>query len=301
MSDTSPIAVVTSASGLQGGSIIRRLVEAGYLVRGLTRNKAQIAQIKALGALPVVVDFTDLTRLVQVCDQAEVVVFTAPIDHRPAVREQLAEKVAKAAQQAQVNRIVFNSAADIFEDYARPVSQVLKALRGRLQASDISVVTLQPTVYMDNLAAPWMAPSIVNEGVFAYPIEPNWPISWISHRTLADFVLAAARYEGVDHQMFRIGGDEALTADAIASILSTSLGRSVRHIPIALSDFATGLNQVYGAPTGDDISDFYRYLENHPRALVRDGSAAKVLGVTPESFSEWADRQNWAQLGHASK
>lgn len=301
MSDTSPIAVVTSASGLQGGSIVRRLAEAGYQVRGLTRNKAQSAQIKATGALPVVVDFTDLTYLVQAFDQAEVVVFTSPIDHRPDVREQLAEEVAKAAEQAQVNRIVFNSAADIFEDYARPVSQVLKGLRDRLQASNVSVVTLQPTVYMDNLAAPWMAPSIINEGVFAYPIEPNWPISWISHRTLADFVVAAARYERADNHVFPIGGAEALTADAIASILSATLGRSVRHIPIALSDFATGLNQAYGAPTGDDISDYYRYLETHPYALVRDGSAAKMLEVTPELFSEWATRQNWAQLGHASK
>lgn len=301
MSDTRPIAVVTSASGLQGISVVRRLAEAGYQVRGLTRNKAQSTQIEAASGLPIVVDFTDLSGLVQSFDQAEVVVFTSPIDHRPGAREQLVEKVAQAAEQAQVNRIVFNSAADIFEDYARPVSQVLKALRSRLQTSNVSVVTIQPTVYMDNLAAPWVAPSIVNEGVFAYPIESDWPISWISHRTLADFVLAAARYQVENDRVFLIGGAEALTAEAITSILSTTLGRSVRHVPMALSDFATGLNQAYGTPTGDDISDFYRYLETHPRVLVRDGSAAKILGVTPESFSEWAARQNWAQLGHASQ
>ncbi|MGB3137688.1 MAG: NAD(P)H-binding protein [Nodosilinea sp.] len=291
---------MTSASGLQGSSIAQRLSEAGYRVRGLTRNAAQRSQIEATGAQPIVVDFTDLTSLVQAFKQAEAVVFTAPIDHRSGVREQLSAQIAEAVEKAQVNRIVFNSAADIFEDYDRPTSQVLRAMRDRLCSSNASVITLQPTVYMNNLTAPWAAPAIVNEGVFAYPIESNWLISWISHQTLADFALAAVRYETAGNHHFLIGGPEPLTADTISTILSDTLGKSIRHVPIDRSDFAAGLNQAYGAPAGDDIADFYRYLENHSQALVRDGSAATALGVTPESFLDWATRQDWTQLGQMS-
>lgn len=300
MSNTSPIAIVTSASGIQGRSIVRRLTEAGDRVRGLTRTQTHCPQIEATGARAIVVDMTDLTSLVRAFDRAEVVVFTTPFAHSLRTGEQLAAQVAKAAAQAQVKRIVFNCAATIFKDYARPVSQVLKAMRDRLHASDVSVITLQPTIYMDNLAAPWAASAIVNEGIFAYPIESNWSISWISHRTLADFVLAAARYQAAGNREFLIGGAEPVTADDISTILSETLGRPVRPIRVSLTDFASGLNRAYGAPTGDDLADFYRYLEAHPQALVRDGSAAATLGVTPELFSAWATRQDWAKLGHTS-
>ncbi|MGF1675265.1 MAG: SDR family oxidoreductase [Rivularia sp. (in: cyanobacteria)] len=67
-------------------------------------------------------------------------------------------------------------------------------------------------------------------------------------------------------------------ADDISTILSETLGRPVRPIRVSLTDFASGLNQAYGAPTGDDLADFYRYLEAHPQALVRDSSAAATLG-----------------------
>ncbi|MEO0834587.1 MAG: NmrA family NAD(P)-binding protein [Cyanobacteria bacterium J06642_3] len=300
MSNTSATAVVTSASGIQGGSIVRRLTEAGYEVRGLTRTATHSPQIEAMGAQAVVVDLTDLTSLAQAFDSAEFVVFTTPFAHSLRTGEKLAAQVAKAAEQAQVKRIIFNCAAEVFENHTRPVSQILKAMRDRLNNSSVSVITLQPTIYMDNLAAPWVAPEIVNDGIFAYLIELNCPISWISHRTLADFVIAAARYESAGDHEFLIGGAEALTANDISHILSETLGRPVRPVRIALDEFASGLNQAYGSPTGDDLADFYRYLEAYPQALVRDGSAASTLGVTPELFSDWATRQDWGKLGRTS-
>lgn len=301
MSNSSAIAVVTSASGVQGSNIVRRLTEAGYEVRGLTRTAIHSPQIiEDAGGQPVVVDLTNLTSLTQAFDSAELVVFTSPFAHSLRTGEDLAAQVAKAAAQAQVTRIIFNCAGEFFEDYARPVSQILKGMRDRLNTSGVSVITLRPTVYMDNLVAPWAAPAIVNEGIFAYPIESNWSISWISHRTLADFVLAAAHYESAGNHEFLIGGAKALTADEISTILSETIGKPVRFMRIALEDFANGLNQAYGAPTGDDLADFYRYLEAHPQALVRDGSAASTLGVTPELFSDWATRQDWAKLGRTS-
>ncbi|MEM8778059.1 MAG: NmrA family NAD(P)-binding protein [Cyanobacteria bacterium P01_G01_bin.49] len=300
MSNTSGIAVVTSASGVQGRSIVQRLTEAGYEVRGLTRTKKHSPQIEAVGGQPVVVDLSDVTSLAQAFDSAELVVFITPFAHSLRAGEELAVQVAKAAAQAQVKRIIFNCAGEFFEDYDRPVSQILKAMRDRLNTGSVSVITLRPTVYMDNLVAPWAAPAIVNDGIFAYPIESNWSISWISHHTLADFILAAARYQATGNHEFLIGGAEALTADEMSTILSETIGRPVRFVHIALEDFASGLNQAYGVPTGDDLADFYRYLEGHPQALVRDGSAASTLGVTPELFSDWARRQDWAKLGRTS-
>ena len=88
-----------------------------------------------MNAKPAVVDFADSASLVHAFEQADCVIFTSPIDYRPGIREHLADQIAKAAKQAQVKRIVFNSAGAIFEGYDRPVAQVLKAVQERLRAA----------------------------------------------------------------------------------------------------------------------------------------------------------------------
>jgi len=76
--------------------------------------------------------------------------------------------------------------------------------------SDLPLITLEPTVYMDNLLAPWSLPAVVS-GTFAYQAPAEASVAWISHRTLAQAVLAAATAPLVG-QSLRIGGPADLVA-----------------------------------------------------------------------------------------
>lgn len=154
-------------------------------------------------------------------------------------------------------------------------------------------LTIQPTVYFDNLLQPWATEAVSQGGVLPYPMPEAAPVSWISHRSLADFVFAAATRPGLEGQVFDVGGPEAVTGLEVAALLGRRLGRPVTYVYMRPDEFAVALNAVFGPPVGDDIADLYRRMAETPDVMKRDPAGWADLGVTPESAEAWIARQAW--------
>ena len=280
--------VVTSATGAQGRAIAEGFAAAGHAVTGLTRRATDDAAPFRWRTAEI-----DANALAGAFAGADVVVLTSPIDHRPGAREALAEAVVKGAERAGVSRIVFNAAAAVFEDYDRPVSVDLRRVRDIVLSGPVPAVALQPTVYFDNLRQPWAAASIREAGVLAYPMPPDAPVSWISHKSLADFAVAAATGPGLAGRVFDIGGPVAITGPELTDIVGRHVGRPVRYEWTRADDFAVALNQVFGPPVGDDIADLYRVMETDRTVMRRDPVGWADLKVVPETAEAWAARPMW--------
>lgn len=290
MSDI-PIAAVIGVGGQQNGTIASVLAAKGLRVRGIGRSPGVPAGRGFLHEYRTA-DPADRARLAEALAGARIVVFTSPIDHRPGVRERLAENVVEAAARASVDRIVFNAAAPVFDDRTHPVAKVLGALSEAILEGPVPANVLQPTSYMDNLLAPWALPGIVGAGVLAYPAPAEARVSYISHGSLGAFVHAAATTPAVG-RTFKIGGPEALTGGQLADALAAVIGRPVEYRRIPPPALAEGLNAAYGAPVGDDIAALYATMETQPDAMRRDPADWTILDVVPETFRTWANRQNW--------
>jgi NAD(P)H dehydrogenase (quinone) len=281
--------VVTGAAGDQASAISRQLVLAGFQVVGITRSAARAERIQQVGAQPVVASNEELAA---VFSGADAVVYTSSTDYRPGVREAQAAAIVTAVRTAKVPHIVYNAAADADERLTRRVAQVLRDQKHVLEASGAAVTTLYPTVYMDNLGQPWCLDAI-RGGALPYPVNFTTRMSWISHRALGDFVVAAIRqFEGAS-RTFRIGGPEALTLPQVADLVGQRVGHAVAPVSVPVPDFAASLNQAFGAPAGDDIGDFYQFVANHPDAVVRTPQQWAPLAVEPESLTGWLARQDW--------
>jgi NAD(P)H dehydrogenase (quinone) len=285
-------AVVNAVGGAQNLAIAGRLAAAGLTVRGLSRGVRPVA-------LPAAVDFlaVDPTRaddLARAYAGADVVVLTVPIDHRPGAREGVVEAALTAAARAGVRRFVLNTAAPVFDDRTHPVARVLGALQDRVLGGPVPGVVLRPTVYMDNFVAPWSLPAIVNDGVFAYPASPDLPISFVSHRSLGDFVAAVATHDGATGRAFDIGGPVAITGAEVAATIGRAIGRTVGYVQIPLEGFAAGMNGAFGVPAGDDIAALYAHMEANRTVAVRDPAGWRDLAVEPETLADWAARQRWS-------
>ncbi|MCA7903600.1 NAD-dependent epimerase/dehydratase family protein [Burkholderia cepacia] len=76
---------VTGASGYIGGSVAARLVSAGHVVTGLTRDGDNAAKLAAAGIMPVVGTLDDSALLQAFARDADCVVNAASSDHRKAV------------------------------------------------------------------------------------------------------------------------------------------------------------------------------------------------------------------------
>jgi uncharacterized protein YbjT (DUF2867 family) len=271
-----PNVILTGLGGIQQTAIAQAFTAAGWTVGGTSRTApgAHRANLETGEGLAAAFEGADL------------VVFTLPQDHRPGRTLAIAEAIAKAAQG--VPRLILNVASRI-EPSDLAVFANARAIRDTL--SDLPLVTLEPTVYMDNLLAPWSLPGILS-GTFAYPAPADAAVAWISHQTLAQAVLAAATAP-VLGESIRIGGPEALTGPKIAGLLSERLGRPVAFAPIPLDAFAAGLNASFGPPAGDRIAELYAHLAAHPTSMADGTDGLARLGVTGESFADFIARSRW--------
>jgi NAD(P)H dehydrogenase (quinone) len=277
--------LITGINGQQNTAIAKAYLASGAKVRGLSR--AQASQLDEVQSF--IGDPTSGQGMTQALENVDVVVFTSPLDYRDGIREALLDGLLTSAKAAGVKRIIFNPASSVLQSDHK-VFKVLAHLKDRVLSSSLESVVIEPTVYMDNLLAPWSLPAIVNDGVFAYPIRPDIAVSWLSHKSLAEAMLAAST--APSGRVYRIGA-QAVTGPQIAELLSKSVGRHVMFAPIPLDDFAAGLNASFGPPTGDDIAALYRHLDSHPHVMIRDDVDAKALGIKPESFADFIDRQDW--------
>jgi uncharacterized protein YbjT (DUF2867 family) len=282
MPPASPVVAIPAASGAQSRAIAAAFEGAGWTVRGTRRDPA--------AAFPA--DLETGEGLARAFEGADAVVLTLPQDHRAGAQERIAEAVAREAARAGAARIVFNVAGRIAEGSDAEIFRSLRAARAAVTEGDVPSVVLQPTVYMDNLLAPWSLPAIAG-GTLAYPANPAARVAWISHATLAEAVVAAATRDVVGEDV-AIGGPEAMAGPDLAAALAAHLGRPVAYAPIPLDAFAAGLDAAMGAPAGDRIAELYAHLADHPEAMADGAAGLARLGVTPEPFAAFVARSRWS-------
>jgi uncharacterized protein YbjT (DUF2867 family) len=280
---------ILAVTGAQQSAIAARFADAGWQVRGTSRKAPSTAHGEGVIADPDTGEGLDAALA-----GADVAVLTLPQDHRAGAMPRIAGNVAEAAASAGVGRLVLNMAGTIDEKGDGLLFTDMRAAGDAVRAGGAPFVVLQPTVFMDNLLAPWSLPGIAEHGVLAYPAPEAARISWLSHRSLADVVFAAATHPDAAGRDFRIGGAEALAGEALCAQLARHLGRPIRYQRIPLDGFAAGLDQAFGPPAGQRIASLYARLETEPDALAVDPAAWSFFGVTPETFAAFAARSNWA-------
>lgn len=158
------------------------------------------------------------------------------LDHNPNAMLTFVDTWVAAARDGGIGRIVFNVGGTPGPEDAHPFFAELRTMEKRVAESGIPYVILRPTVYLDNLAAPWAAEGLA-AGTIAYPAAANAEVSWMSHQTLGAWVAAVADGKA-DGETLAIGGPEPLTGDALAHELSAGLGRNLSYQSIPPAGFA---------------------------------------------------------------
>lgn len=261
-------AFIPAISGHQSGAIAEALRNAGWEVSGSSRTDQRDPRDAAAGA--------------------EVLVLTIPQDHRPGAMTGFIDYWVEAAQSRSIGRIVLNLGGTPGPAEEHPFFADLHAARDRVAQSGLPFVVLQPTVYLDNLAAPWARDALA-AGTIAYPAAAHAPVSWLSHRTLGAWVAAVASGRA-DGQTLAIGGPEGLTGADLAREIGHGIGKALQYVPVAPSDFAHAIDAALGKPAGDRLAAIYERHAREPDSMKVDPALARDLGVELENAASFAAR-----------
>ena len=277
---TSRYVVVHGAGGTQGAAIVRRLRAAGHRIRAVGRNP----RVDADPAVePVRADLLDLESLVAAYTGAAAVVVQLPLDFTDdAVHK--AGTVLAALEKAAVPRAVFNTAAGL--PPSEPVGFPFVDARVRLSTGLARAVGMAAVVgpagpYLENLAAPWSRPLVLERGEVRYPLPAGAPVPWTAADDLGDAV-AGLVGAAAPPAATVVAGPVAVTGPELAEQLAAGIGRPVRWHTIEADDYERMLLPHLGAATAAGVAAAYRHPAPPPGpALVTPGS----IGI-----GDWASR-----------
>lgn len=229
--------LVAGASGLLGGLAARKLLQRGFAVRSLTRNRGRLADLARAGAEVVQGDLLAPDSLARACEGVDQVFSTANsfmgsgassptrVDV-PAYRN-LLEACRRAGG---VRRLVHTSAYGIAPDSSVDYFRVKAAIDQLIQASDLPWVLLRPAAFLDVWISMPLADARAGRPVRLFG-DGRRVANYIAAEDVAEFAVRVLERPEVVREAIDLGGPSTLSQNGLVDLIERSLGRTVprRH------------------------------------------------------------------------
>jgi uncharacterized protein YbjT (DUF2867 family) len=286
-SNAGRVILVSGATGQQGGSVARNLLERGFAVRALTRDteKAAARELADLGAEVVSGDLEDSASIERVLDGVYGV-FSVQQFWEVGVEGEVRQGIllADAAKEAGVEHFVYSSVGSAHRDTGIPHFDSKWDVEEHVRASGVPYTVLRPVFFMQN----WeMMREPVLGGTLPQPLDPDKPFQMIDAEDIG--VFAATAFEDPETWIGRevdIAGDE-LTMPEIAGTFSRVIGRDVDYFQVPWDGFEEQM--------GEEYTVMYRWFNDY-------GYEANIAALRDEypglaSFEQYLRGHGWENAG----
>lgn len=278
--------LVIGATGTIGRSVFEQLVDHGVPARAFVRDTDKARRV--LGPLAEVArgDLSEPETIEAAMAGAQKVFLVSP--HGPGQEERESNAVEAAVRVGTVEHIVKISGGD----YIGPDSDIEPGfphwnVERKIEEAGIPYTFLRPNFFMQNTLR-LLAPKVASSGTFTLPLG-DAHISMVDTRDIAAVGVAALTGKGHEEKTYVLTGQEALSFDEVAHILSGLLGRKVTYTAIPLESFVA-TSREKGLP--DWMIHHYEELLGKvfapgKAAYVTD-TVAEVTGGEPVRFEQFA-------------
>ncbi len=281
--------LVIGATGLQGGSVARQLLEKGHRVRALTRNadSSSAKQIESLGAELAIGDTEDRESVIRAAVGVDAVyAMTSFFQDGLEAEVRQGRTIADAIKDADVEHFVYASVGSADQSTAIPHFDSKYEIEKHIKLLGIPHTIVAPVSFSDNLMSQWMLPELT-QGRIALPIPPDRPIQQISVQDISSFV--ALVLENPDRFLGKridIASDE-LTGRQEVEILSTVSGRQIEYVQVPIVD-AYKMNS--------DVAKMYEWFDTVGYSADIETLRRDYPETGWHTFEEWAQAQDWSTL-----
>jgi len=277
--------LVTGATGLTGGELVRRLSAKGVPVRALVRNTAKAEALSHLPHVEIVEG--DMSRPetlsgpLQGVDRAMLISSSAPD------MLEVQSNFIDAAKKAGVKHVVKLSGIIAELDSPFRFARMHAEIERRLEASGMAFTQLRAGEFFSAYFR--QVRSIVAKGALFLPME-DAKIASIDIGDIAEVAATVLTSSGHEGKIYLLTGPEALSMAEVAEKLSIATGKPIQYINVAPEE-AKSANLAVGMPPYLVDALFELFAER------RKGKEAHVSAVIPTifgwqatSFDEFAAR-----------
>jgi len=298
--------LVLGASGDQGLPLLDALQAAGFETTAGVRRGDALKETRHAGLATAHADILDEESLVRAFDGRDALAMHLPFEFDRARAAGFGARIGAAARRAGLRKIVFNTSCFVAnEDLGLSAHDGRRDIERSIEASGADYVVIRPVVFMDNMIRVWSKPSIVNNGVFAYPAKDTLKINWICLEDVAAYMASALGRDELRAEKILVGGPEALVGAEVAERLSAAAGRTIRFQSLTPDEFASKMSLLVTgspdvAPHGiyDRMAQFYRWYNGQPTSPLSLDLAPVLakLPIAPTPLLAWARRQDWSRV-----
>ncbi len=277
--------LVTGATGLNGGALVRRLSARGVPVRALVRSATRAEALSSLPnvevvegdmarpeTLPAALRGVDRAMLISSSDPAMLEVQSNFID---------------AAAKAGVKHVVKLSGIMPEIDSPFRFARMHGEIERKLERSGMAFTHLRAGEFMHAYFR--QVPAIVAQGAFFLPME-DAKIASIDVGDIADVAAEALTAPGHEGKIYPLTGPDALSMEEVAEKLSSATGKPIRYVNVAPEE-ATRRQLAGGMPrfTAEALAELFAERRKGKEANVSP-MVETIIGRRPTSFADFALR-----------
>lgn len=269
--------LVTGATGQQGGSLTRLLLQKKHKVYALTRNTQSPAaqDLRNRGANIMKGDLDDSDSLKRaVKDVESVFLMGTPFDDGTEGETRRGKLMADIAKENNIEHLVYSSVANADKNTGIPHFESKYKVEQHIKNLGIPHTIIGPTFFMENLLGPGL-----EQGQLALPLSLSTTLQQSALQNIAEFsALVIERRKPFLGKRIDIASDD-VTGEQAAKILSNELGYKIRYVPIPLE-------QVYQA--NEDMARMYEWYEKVGTGIDISALHQEYPEVNWLTFRDWA-------------
>jgi uncharacterized protein YbjT (DUF2867 family) len=240
--------LVVGATGMLGGTIVRRLLAEGEKVRVSVRSRGRAGDLGERGAEVVVGDLRDYDSMIFACDKADRVVVTAHgcggrgNDAPREVDGRGIRNLVHAALQADVEHMVLTSVLGARPEHPVEWVRMRYMAEKHLVMSGIPYTVVRHGPLMERWVDAVGRPAFENGACRIIGHGDN-PVSLVSVDDVASYVLLGLKDERARDRIIDVAGPDELTLNELARMFADAGGRNPRisHLPLPLARLASVL------------------------------------------------------------
>lgn len=285
MSSQAKTFFVVGATGQQGGSVARSLLQHGQQVRVFTRSAAKAEGLKQQGAEIVVGALTDRSALDKALQGVDGVFgMTTPFEAGMEAEVQQGTTLADAAKKANVAHYVFTSVGGADKNPGIPHFETKWNVEQHIRQIGLSATIVRPTFFMDNFGTIFHQGLL--QGSLMLPMRPDTKLQMIAVKDIGAFGAAALLRpsEFIGHAI-ELAGD-ALTMPEVVAHLSRTMNREItfQQMPDDQAEKALG----------DDMATMFRWF-NDVGYSADIPALRQRYGIPLTTFAELISDAAWAK------